>query len=316
MAVKRIRRRSWIMRSLGISIVLVAAVVARGSGAVTSAETQSSARQHVSQVRAPRLKHVFIIMLENREFSPAGVTPYLHTLARGGAVATNYFAITHPSLPNYIALLAGSTLGVSSDSFAGTLSQSTLVDQMNRARLTWRAFMEDMPTSCYAGVSAGDYVKRHNPFMYLASVQDNPAVCSRVRPLTELIHALKRVSVPNLTWITPNLCHDGHDCSNSSVDSFLRGMVPRITSTRAYRDQGVLFILYDEGTTNSGCCRVAQGGRVELLALGPGIAAGKKITAAADHYSLLRTIEDGFGLRHLGYASCTCTTTLGEAWKP
>jgi hypothetical protein len=195
------------------------------------------------------------------------------------------------------------------------LPQRTLVDQIDAAGLAWKAYMEDMPSACYTGDAAGNYVKRHDPFMYFSGIRDNQTNCARVQPLGALYDDLRHGPVPNLVWITPNLCHDGHDCGSSAVDSFLRQVVPNITSSLAYKDHGVLFITYDEGNTDEGCCGVAHGGQVELLAIGPGIHGGTKLAARADHYSLLRTIEDGLRLPHLRHAACQCTSTLGEAWQ-
>jgi hypothetical protein len=262
----------------------------------------------------PRLHHVFVVVLENREYQPSGDPPFLALLRKRGALATRYYAIRHPSLPNYIALISGSTYGVTTDTFSGVLAHRTLVDQIMAAGLTWKAYMEDMPSPCYTGDSSGQYVKRHDPFMYFAGVRDNPAMCSQVQPLRALFHDLRYGPVPNFVWITPNLCNDGHDCGTSSVDGFLHSFVPDITGSLAFKDHGALFIVYDEGTTDKGCCGVAHGGRIELVALGPGIPGSSMITATATHYSLLRTIEDGLRLPHLGHAKCTCTSTLGEAW--
>lgn len=303
-----------------ITLSIVSALVLAGCGssggdAAGSSAVVSAAIPRPSYVMAPRLHHVFVIVLENREYLPGGETPYLARLRKKGALATHYYAITHPSLPNYLALLSGSTNGVTADTFSATLGHRTLVDQLQAADLTWGAYMQDMPSSCFTGDSSGDYVMRHDPFMYFSRIRANPGNCALVRPLPDLFQALDTGPVPSFVWITPNLCADGHDCGAASVDGFLRQVVPDITASLAYKDRGVLFILYDEGTTDLGCCRLAHGGRIDVLAMGPGIRPGSTISTPADHYSLLRTIEDGFRLPHLGGARCACTPTLGEAWK-
>lgn len=304
------------MKRRAVSAVLGAALVlTTGCGAMhMDGATSSSASQRVSHAKVPRLHHAFVVVLENHEYYPAGDPPYLASLRKAGAMATRYYGVTHPSLPNYLALLGGNTFGVQTDTFAGLLPNRTLVDQLESHGLTWKAYMEDMPTPCFPGDVAGGYVKRHNPFLYFSRIRNNPARCSRVQPFPALMEDLRHGPVPNFVWITPNLCHDAHDCDLTATDGFLRTLVPNITASLAYRDRGALFIVYDEGTSSAGCCGEAAGGRVEMLVLGPGIAPGRKIGAAASHYSLLRTVEDGFGLSHLGRAGCRCTSTLGEAW--
>ena len=304
------------MSRLTSAAALIVALTLSGCGAsLFHGDAESAPNPRYAFGMAPPLKHVFVMVLENEEYQASGNTSYLARLAKKGATATHFYAITHPSLPNYIAMLAGSTLGVTADTFSGVLHQRTLVDQMNAHGLTWRAYMQDLPSACYMGDAIGTYVRRHDPFLYFASIRKNPSLCDRVQPLTALNEDLSNGPISNFSWISPGLCSDGHDCGSSSVDAFLRSIVPRITASLAYRDHGALFILYDEGTTDDSCCRKAHGGHIALIALGPGIRGGTKITATADQYSLLRTIEDGFRLKHLKAAGCSCTSTLAQAWS-
>jgi phosphatidylinositol-3-phosphatase len=113
------------------------------------------------------------------------------------------------------------------------------------------------------------------------------------------------------TWITPDLCDDGHDCANSIVSRFLAGVVPHLL--RALGPQGLLAITWDEG--NSGCCKLAAGGKVGLILLGPQVRSGAHLQAPADHYSLLALIEQVFGLPRLRGAACTCTPSLDAAFS-
>lgn len=266
-------------------------------------------------VPPPRFEHVFLIVLENREYDPGQDPPFLTGLARAGAASVNYYAVTHPSLPNYLALISGRTFGITSDSTSVTLKGETVVGQLEQVGMSWKAYMEGMPKPCFRGVQSGRYVKRHNPFMYFASIRNDTRRCARVQPLAGLYADLESGTIPNFVWITPDLCHDGHDCGTDAVNTFLQKVVPRITASPAYHDRGVLFITYDEGNSNAGCCRYAAGGHVQTVFTSDAITGGPRLTTAADHYSLLRTIEDGFGLPHLGHAGCTCSAPLGGAWR-
>jgi phospholipase C len=257
-----------------------------------------------------------VIVLENRELDEvigSGSAPYVNALARRGTLATGYHAITHPSLPNYIALLAGDPLGIESDCTECQAHGATLVDQLEHAHIGWRAYMEGMPSPCYSGASAGGYAKKHDPFMYFSQIAGSPARCRRVVPLTALAGDLRRGALPAFAWITPNLCDDGHDCANSSTDRFLAHLVPYLL--RGLGPHGVLAVVWDEGTTDSGCCGLAAGGRVALILAGPRVRAGYRLSTPADHYSLLRLIEDSFGLSRMRGAACTCTPSLNAAFR-
>ncbi|MDE3070356.1 MAG: hypothetical protein KGJ43_06475, partial [Acidobacteriota bacterium] len=233
--------------------------------------------------------------------------------ARRGALALDYHAITHPSLPNYVAMLAGSPLGIESDCTECTAGGSELTDQLEAAHLSWRAYMEGMPSPCFGGAQAGSYVKRHDPFMYFPQITSSPRRCANVVPFTGLAAALRAGRLPSFAWISPNLCDDGHDCPNSSVNAFLAHTVPYLLP--ALGPRGVLAITWDEGSSNNGCCKLAAGGTVGLLLLGRSVRRGVRLTSAADHYSLLALIERIFGLAPLRGAACPCTPSLAAAFR-
>jgi phospholipase C len=260
--------------------------------------------------------HIVLIVLENREFGEVigdKAAPYLRALERKGVLATNYHAISHPSLPNYIALLAGDPLGIASDCTDCQAHGSTLVDQLEGARIGWRAYMEGMPEPCYSGASSGGYAKRHDPFMYFPKIASDPARCRNVVPLTSLTTDLHRGTLPPFVWISPNLCDDGHDCANAGVDRFLAHLGPYLLASLGPR--GTLAVVWDEGTSDSGCCSGASGGHVPLILVGPQVLAGHRLSSPADHYSLLALIEDSFGLPRLRGAACPCTPSLDAAFK-
>jgi hypothetical protein len=124
-----------------------------------------------------RLHHVFLLILENREYNPASAPAYLAQVATRGALASRYYAITHPSLPNYLALLSGSTHGIQNDCTDCTVQGRTLVDQLEAAHLSWAAYMEDRSIPCYTGPDFAAYAKKHDPFMYFPSILSNPRRC-------------------------------------------------------------------------------------------------------------------------------------------
>src|SRR5205823_974178 len=226
-----------------------------------------------------RIPRVAVVVMENREYSDligSGAAPYVNKLATRYALATQFYAVSHPSLPNYLALLGGSTFGITSDCTSCSVNSENLVDQLSRRGISWRAYMEGLPSPCYEGDYSGEYAKKHDPFMYFDSIANNPKRCSHVVPFTKLHADIVNHRVPRLAWISPNLCHDGHDCTTAAADGFLHRHLPALIS--ALGPGGVLFLTWDEGDTDAGCCSLAAGGRVVTIVAGPGARRGLAAT--------------------------------------
>jgi hypothetical protein len=254
----------------------------------------------------PVFSHVFIIVMENHEYGAIVGNPaaaYINSLAASYGLATNYFAISHPSLPNYLAMVAGSTFGIASDCTQCFVTAPNIGDQVEQSGRSWKAYLEGMPSPCYLGSSAGKYAQKHNPFVYFTGLRNDPGRCAaHVVPFSQFGVDLAG-TLPNYVWITPDMCNDMHDCSVETGDAWLRGVVPTILNSTAYRDGGVLFITFDEGSTGAGCCGVAAGGQVVTLVISPMAKSAYRSSAAQTHYSLLRTIEDSWQLGKLGGAA-------------
>src|SRR5256885_7138227 len=220
----------------------------------------------------PTFSHVFTIVMENEESSSLignSAAPYINGLANRYGLATQYYAISHPSLPNYLAMTAGSTFGITSDCTTCWVGATNLADQIESSGRSWKAYMEGMPSVCFVG-DAYPYMQKHNPWIYYNDIRTNAARCSaHVVPFTQLGADLAGGSVANYVWITPNMCSDMHDCSIATGDSWLSQHVPAILNSAAYRNGGVLVITWDEGSTNAGCCTNASGGRIVTLVISP-----------------------------------------------
>jgi len=259
--------------------------------------------------------HVMVVVEENREYpevigNPSA--PYVNSLASQYGLATQAYATTHPSLPNYLELIAGTTFGITDDCTACSVEGTTLVDQLQAAGLDWRAYMEGVPGPCYGGAftSAG-YAKKHDPFMYVRHIAGNPGECGRVVPFSQLASDLAAgASGPAFMWVTPNLCDDGHDCSTQTMDSWLANNLPGVLSSSWYQEGGAVIVTWDEGTTSVGCCGGASGGHVATVVVSASTRGGVTLPYAVDHAGTLRTIEDMYGLSHLGHAACACSGEL------
>jgi phosphatidylinositol-3-phosphatase len=281
-------------RTAAAAVLIAAAAIAVASwGTNTARAARTLARSHV-----------VVLLMENKENSDvlgSSAAPYANALARRYGVATQSFAITHPSLPNYLALTSGSTDGISSDCTSCTVKAANIVDQLTRAAISWKAYLQDVPTGCFKGSGAGTYAKRHNPFIYYTDVADNPQRCAHLVGFTALASDLRSGRLPTYSWITPNLCNDTHDCGVAQGDSFLAGAVPALV--RALGPQGFLVLTWDEGVSNAGCCGGATGGHVATIVVGPQVVPGSREAVPVDHYGVLATVEQALGLPLLGAAA-------------
>jgi hypothetical protein len=242
----------------------------------------------------PAFDHVFVIVMENTSYSsiignPAA--PYINSLVATGGLGANYFAVTHPSLPNYLALVGGDTFGINSDCTTCWVSAPSIADSVENAGKSWKAYQESMPSACFVGDSY-PYVQKHDPFIYFNNIRTNASRCrSHVVPYSQLSGDLSSASTtPNYAFITPNNCNDMHDCSIATGDTWLSQQVPQILTSPAFTTQrSLLALVWDEDD-------FAGTNQVPLILLGSGITASFQSSLGYDHYSLLRTIEVGLGL--------------------
>ena len=256
----------------------------------------------------PAFKHVFVIVFENKERSSVlGSAPTFDALAARYAQLAGYRGVTHPSLPNYLALVSGSTQGITSDCTDCTVSAPSLADSLERAKKTWKTYAEGLPSPGWTGPSLGRYAKKHDPFLYFNAVLAKPARRNRVVPFGQLWRDLSRRKLPDFALLVPDLCNSMHDCPVQTGDAWLA----RVTKALLKRPQlknSVIFVVFDEGSTN-----VGGGGETLALALGPTVRPGSKYAPVLSHYGLLRTIEDAWGLRRLGQSAGALPIT--GIWK-
>jgi phosphatidylinositol-3-phosphatase len=245
-------------------------------------------------VATPSLRHAVVIVFENKEQDAVlgnASAPTFNAMAKRYATLTEYYGVAHPSLPNYLALVGGSTFGIHSDCTGCVVSARDLADTLQAAGRTWKLYAEGLPHIGYTGAFAGRYAKKHAPFLYFHDVVTHRARVRRVVPLTRLRTDLRTDRLPDFAFVVPDLCHSMHDCPVATGDAWLRSLLPpllRLPDT-------VVFVLFDEGSTN-----VQGGGHVPALALGTAVRPHSRFTGVTNHYGLLRTIEDAWQLRRLG----------------
>ncbi|MCL5125340.1 MAG: alkaline phosphatase family protein [Deltaproteobacteria bacterium] len=250
----------------------------------------------ISGSLVPRFDHIVIVMMENKSDGDivgnkdAG---YINRLIGQSGVARDYYAVAHPSLPNYLALIGGSTFGVNNDCTGCFQAADSLIDKIEESGRSWKAYMESMPEPCFVG-SSGRYVQKHDPFIYFDSIRNDEKRCNRIVPYSQLGTDLAlRGTTPDFVWISPNSCHDMHDCSVEVGDNWLSVEVPNILKSKAFAAQNsLLVILWDEADNKNS-------NRVPIFLFGRAVKAGYASDVRYDHYSLLRTIEIAWGLSPL-----------------
>ena len=242
----------------------------------------------------PAFDHVFVVVMENHSYSeiignPAA--PYINSLASSGASATNYYAVAHPSLPNYLALTGGATFGVASDCATCWVASGNLGDRVEGVGKTWKTYMESIPSPCYVGDSS-PYFQKHDPLIYFNDIRTSASRCqSHVVGYTQLATDLRSTSsTPNYAFISPNICSDMHDCTIATGDQWLQRQVPGILASAAFKTQRSLLVLtWDEDDSSSS-------NHVPLILIGTGVAPGGRSAVTYNHYSLVHTIELALGL--------------------
>ena len=252
--------------------------------------------------QVPSFRHVLVVVLENKERSAiignrAAAT--FNALGRRYATLSNYDAVAHPSLPNYLALVSGSTHGIHSDCTSCVVHAPSLADTLEHAGRTWKTYAEGLPHPGFEGAWNGTYAKKHDPFLYFADVAASRRRRANVVRFSRLREDVAADRLPSFALIVPDQCHDMHSCPIATGDHWLRANVVPLLRLRTL-ERSVVFVVFDEGTTGTG-----GGGHVAALALGPAVRPHATFAGVTNHYGLLRTIEQSWGLPNLGHSAET-----------
>jgi phosphatidylinositol-3-phosphatase len=291
------------IKACGPAVVALLGVVALAACGGTNAA--GDVRTALGTRTAPAARsHVVVLVMENKEQGRvigSHGAPFLNRLARRGGVATQSFGVRHPSLPNYIALISGSTQGITDDCTDCTANGPNIADQLEAAHRTWGAYLGGLPRPCARPASAGRYAKKHDPFAYDDRIAASPARCRARVPLRRLEGDILGDRLPDFVFIAPDLCDDTHDCAVRTGDRFLARVVPALLS--ALGPHGFLVVTYDEGDSDRGCCGGSHGGHIATVLAGPDVRRAAEMTRSIDHYGVLASVEQAFGLPRLGSAA-------------
>ena len=252
--------------------------------------------------RKSSYQHVMWVFMENESFASIIGAPdarYASALAHLCGLATNYDAITHPSLPNYLAATGGTTAAVTDDGEPSVhpLYGASIFSQLVAHAMTWRSYAESMPRPCDT-VTSGLYAARHNPAVYYVRIRracatDDVAMGSISGGA--LHKALYSDALANFVFVTPNICDDAHSCPVQTGDRWLSAFCSMVFASATYRrGHLVVFVTWDEGNSDN---------RVPTIVAAPSVPSGTTSAISFNHYSLLKTTEALLGLAPLGNAS-------------
>lgn len=251
-------------------------------------------------------KRVFTIILENTNYDTTLANSYMAELAKSGTLLTNYFAISHPSYPNYLALTGGSTFGQTDDGQTD-LDKTNLADLMEAAGISWKVYAEGLPKPCFLGVQAGDYVRKHVPFASYVNIQKNPTRCNKLVNAEQLKSDVAADKLPQYSMYIPDQADDGHDTGVKFAADWLKNFLTPLLDNPKFMQDTLIVVTFDEDHGDSR-------NHIYTALLGQSVKAGATNNTRYDHYSLLRTIEDNFGLGNLGREDAKATDIV-SVWK-
>ncbi|MEV6795785.1 alkaline phosphatase family protein [Streptomyces sp. NPDC051320] len=241
----------------------------------------------------PTPDHVIVVVFENHGYDQvigSSNAPYINSLKSGGANLTDSHGETHPSQPNYFALFSGSTQGITDDSCytPGFSSAPNLASELTAAGKSWASYNESLPSQGSTVCSSGKYAQKHNPWFGFSNVPTSSAHTFGQFPTDYS-------KLPQVSFVTPNLCSDMHDCSVRTGDTWLKNNLSAY-ATWAKTHHSLLVVTFDEDNGLSS-------NKIPTVLYGQQVAPGSSSSATYHHYDLLRTIEDMYGTSHAGQAA-------------
>ena len=283
----------------------------------TAACAQADAAKSVGR----RFDHVIVVVMENQGTRQALADSNIAALVKEGAWFSNYHGLAHPSQPNYLALVGGSTFGIEHDHTPPPIKARSIVDRLEQKRLTWKAYAEDYPGGCYLGSGAGKgyltpkarptelYTRKHVPLLAFASIQNDARRCARIVNAREFLPDARAGRLPNYAFYSPNMFNDGHDTSLETSTAWLKKFVKALRGAAGMHQRTLLMVTWDEGGGDD-----FRANRVLAILIGDDIVPGRYADRLT-HYSLLRTIEDNFGLLPVADGDSNAAAIPEKVWR-
>lgn len=302
------RRAASVLMRTAFPVALATGMVATASACATHSPRPAAPASHTTSRAAPapshsrqaapipRYSHIVVVIEENHPYAQiigSSSAPYINSLARQGALFTNSHGAGHPSEPNYMALFAGSTFGISGDPCPVDESGPSLASELITAGHTYASYSESMPSRGYHGCSSGEYARKHNP---VANFTNLPATVNDTFAQFPASYA----RLPTVSFVDPSLLNDMHDGTISQGDTWLKTHFSRYV-TWAKANNSLLIVTWDEDDGSAG-------NQIATIFAGAHIKGGR-YSENISHYNVLRTIEQAYGLKPLRSSATAAAIT-------
>ncbi|KAF9895412.1 hypothetical protein FE257_000318 [Aspergillus nanangensis] len=263
----------------------------------------------VSNVKGLAFDRFFQVWLENIDYEDAEADENYQWLASQGITLTNFYAVTHPSEPNYCAAAGGDTFGMDNDDFNRVPANvSTIVDLLDTKQIAWGEYQEHLPYPGYQGFNysnqetfANDYVRKHNPLILYDSVTEDATRLRQIKNFTSFYDDLKDEKLPQWAFITPNMTNDAHDTDITFAAEWERNWMTPLLSNEYFMKDTLVLLTFDEDKT------YPKGNRIFSILLGgaiPDDLKGTEDDTFYTHYSIIASMSANWGLPSLGRWDC------------
>jgi phosphatidylinositol-3-phosphatase len=300
------------LRSAFLSLTLAALTACGGGSSSQSSTTPGSTPAPGSAV--PQFAHVLVVVEENHSFNQVignSVMPYFNQLASNYGLATQYYADAHNSLLDYFMLTTGATIA-QDDNYVGPVTQDNVARALKAAGKTWRCYAESLPSAGYTGGDTGAYVKHHNPFAYFSDVLNDPTQAANIVPFTQFATDVADGSLPDYSFIVPNVNDDAHNCPAglstctdnqmlAAADQWLQANIDPLLKSASFQNS-LLIVTFDEGDLSDD---THGGGQVATLIVSPQAKTGYQSPTLYQHESTLRLTMEALGVSDLPGAAAT-----------
>ena len=277
---------------LGLSVMVALLNISCGGGGYSSSSTSTPPG---TASASSQFGHVVLVVEENHNYSDVvgnSLMPYLNGLIAKYGLATQYYANTHPSIGNYFMLTTGQTI-TTNDGFTGTATDDNIVRELIAAGKTWKSYAEGLPSVGYTAGDAYPYVKRHNILEFFSDVVNSSTQVNNLVPFSQFSSDLSSGSLPNFSFVVPDLLDDAHDGPLPVADAWLAHNIDPLISSPVFQKDGLLIIVFDEA---DGTDTTHGGGHVAAVIVSPKAKPGYQSTTLYQHQSTLRLILGGLGV--------------------
>jgi hypothetical protein len=302
-------------------LLLLSILAGCGAGSTTNSNNGNG---NVTVPGSTSTQHVVVVVLENQDYSSIignSQMPFFNSLATQNALATQFYANTHPSIGNYFELTTGQNPTNNDDAWPGPYSGDNIARQLTAAGKTWKVYAESLPSASYTGGDVYPYIKHHNPFAYFTDVLNSTTQQANIVPFSQFTTDLNNNALPNFSLVVPNDEHNGHDCPDgtqlclpstklATVDSWLSANIGGLVQNTSFMNNSVLIVTLDESLTDL----TNGGGRIPVVLAGSSIKTGFQSTNTYQFPSLLRFSLNELGVTSIPGAGATAPS-MGEFVK-